>query len=213
MYPRPSIQRRGLAHDSHPLLVRLGIGPASICSVHVSSMANDSRNSFFLLDPRCCSCTQRRSIFDCTCFRLLRASLRAAARARLPPPSLPACLVWKPHGASLHVRESSTSILDTERARARAGEAVHSRSVTFLLSVVTVISTSTSPCLSCAPTCAGILSTLGSRWRNPDIGLKNGLAFRQDLEKVGVTPVDWERGIVHCVLIQHLYNLSNHSYN
>ena len=33
---------------------------------------------------------------------------------------------------------------------------------------------------------------------------QNGLAFRQDLEKVGITLVDWERGIVHCVLIQHL---------
>ena len=33
---------------------------------------------------------------------------------------------------------------------------------------------------------------------------ENGLAFRQDFEKVGVTLVDWERGIVHCVLIQHL---------
>ena len=33
---------------------------------------------------------------------------------------------------------------------------------------------------------------------------QNGLAFRHDLEKVGVTPVDWERGIVHCVLIRIL---------
>ena len=32
----------------------------------------------------------------------------------------------------------------------------------------------------------------------------NGSAFRQDLEKVGITQVDLERGIVHCVLIQHL---------
>ena len=31
-----------------------------------------------------------------------------------------------------------------------------------------------------------------------------GSASRQDREKVGVTLVDWERGIVHCVLIQHL---------
>ena len=30
-----------------------------------------------------------------------------------------------------------------------------------------------------------------------------GLASRLDLEKVGVTLVDWERGIAHCVLIQH----------
>ena len=37
---------------------------------------------------------------------------------------------------------------------------------------------------------------------------ENGLAFRQDLEKVGKTLVDWSRGIVHCVLFQH--NLSNH---
>ena len=34
--------------------------------------------------------------------------------------------------------------------------------------------------------------------------LQNGLAFRQDLEKVGVTRVDCERGIVDCVLIRHL---------
>ena len=30
-----------------------------------------------------------------------------------------------------------------------------------------------------------------------------GLAITQDHDKVGVTPVDWERGIVHCVLTQH----------
>ena len=42
---------------------------------------------------------------------------------------------------------------------------------------------------------------------------ENGLAFRQDLEKVGKTLVDWQRAIVHCVLIQHLENLSSHSYN
>ena len=42
---------------------------------------------------------------------------------------------------------------------------------------------------------------------------QNGLAPRQDREKVGLTLVDWERGIVHCVLIQHLENLSNHSDN
>ena len=40
-----------------------------------------------------------------------------------------------------------------------------------------------------------------------------GSASIQDHEKVGVTLVDWERVIVHCVLIQHLFNLSNHSYN
>ena len=32
--------------------------------------------------------------------------------------------------------------------------------------------------------------------------VQNGLAFRQDHEKVGVTLVDWERGMV--LLIQHL---------
>ena len=36
-----------------------------------------------------------------------------------------------------------------------------------------------------------------------------GLASRQDLDKVGITLVDWERGIVHYVLIQHHENLSN----
>ena len=33
---------------------------------------------------------------------------------------------------------------------------------------------------------------------------QHGLAFRQDLDEVGKTLVDWQRGIVHCVLIQHL---------
>ena len=42
---------------------------------------------------------------------------------------------------------------------------------------------------------------------------QNGLAIPLDHDKVGVTQVDWERGMVHCVLIQHLKNLSNHSYN
>ena len=42
---------------------------------------------------------------------------------------------------------------------------------------------------------------------------QDGLASRQDREKVGVTLVDWERGIVHCVLIQYLENLLNHSDN
>ena len=32
----------------------------------------------------------------------------------------------------------------------------------------------------------------------------NGVAFSQDREKVRVTLVDWARGTVHCVLIQHL---------
>ena len=43
--------------------------------------------------------------------------------------------------------------------------------------------------------------------------LENGLAFYQDLDEVGKTQVDWERGNVHCVLIQHLENLLNQSYN
>ena len=42
---------------------------------------------------------------------------------------------------------------------------------------------------------------------------ENGLALRQDLAKVGKTLVDWERGIVYCVLIEHLQNLSIHSCN
>ena len=33
---------------------------------------------------------------------------------------------------------------------------------------------------------------------------QDGSASLQDHDKVEVTPVDWERGIVHCVLIQHL---------
>ena len=39
------------------------------------------------------------------------------------------------------------------------------------------------------------------------------LAFRQELDEVGKTQVDWQRGNVHCVLIQHLENLLSHSYN
>ena len=31
-----------------------------------------------------------------------------------------------------------------------------------------------------------------------------GLAITQHHDKVEITLVDWERGIVHCVLIQHL---------
>ena len=38
--------------------------------------------------------------------------------------------------------------------------------------------------------------------------LQNGSAFRQDLDEVGKTLVDWLRGIVHCVLIQHLKKIS-----
>ena len=34
------------------------------------------------------------------------------------------------------------------------------------------------------------------------------------MDEVGKTQVDWQRGNVHCVLIQHLENLLNHhSYN
>ena len=33
---------------------------------------------------------------------------------------------------------------------------------------------------------------------------KNGSAFNQELDGVGKTQVDWQRGNVHCVLIQHL---------
>ena len=42
---------------------------------------------------------------------------------------------------------------------------------------------------------------------------QDGLASRQDHDKVEVTQVDWQRGNVHCVLIRNLYNLSSHSYN
>ena len=42
---------------------------------------------------------------------------------------------------------------------------------------------------------------------------KNGLAFRQESDEVGMTLVDWQRGIVHCVLIQHPENPENRSYN
>ena len=42
---------------------------------------------------------------------------------------------------------------------------------------------------------------------------ENGLAFQQGLDEVGKTHVDWQRGNVHCVLIQHLENLYNRSYN
>ena len=33
---------------------------------------------------------------------------------------------------------------------------------------------------------------------------EHGLAISQDHDEVEITPVDWERGIVHCVLTQHL---------
>ena len=42
--------------------------------------------------------------------------------------------------------------------------------------------------------------------------LQNRLAFDQELDEVGKTQIDWQRGNVHCVLIQHLENLLNHSY-
>ena len=32
---------------------------------------------------------------------------------------------------------------------------------------------------------------------------QDGLASLKDLDKVGVTPVDWERGTVRCVLTQY----------
>ena len=37
---------------------------------------------------------------------------------------------------------------------------------------------------------------------------ENGSASRQDHDKVGVTLVNWQRGMVHCVLIQHLFKIS-----
>ena len=39
------------------------------------------------------------------------------------------------------------------------------------------------------------------------------LAIPQDHDKVEITPVDWERGLVHRVPTQYLLNLSNHSDN
>ena len=42
---------------------------------------------------------------------------------------------------------------------------------------------------------------------------ENASAFHQDLDEVGTTLVEWQRGNVHCVLIQHLENLSNRSNN
>ena len=42
---------------------------------------------------------------------------------------------------------------------------------------------------------------------------ENGSAFHQELDEVGKTLVDCQRGNVRCVLIQHLENLSNRSYN
>ena len=42
---------------------------------------------------------------------------------------------------------------------------------------------------------------------------ENGLAFHQDRDEVGKTLVDWLRGNVNYVRIQHLENLSNRSYN
>ena len=48
--------------------------------------------------------------------------------------------------------------------------------------------------------CPNIWRPIVAAWHSH----KNGLAFRLDLEKMGRTQVDWERGIVHRVLIQHL---------
>ena len=42
---------------------------------------------------------------------------------------------------------------------------------------------------------------------------KNGLAFLQVLDEVGMTLVDWQRGNFHCELLQHLENPLNRSYN
>ena len=42
---------------------------------------------------------------------------------------------------------------------------------------------------------------------------ENGSAFLQELDEVGKIHFDWQRGNVHCVLIQHLEILSNHSYD
>ena len=39
------------------------------------------------------------------------------------------------------------------------------------------------------------------------------LSILPGLDDVGKTLVDWQRGIVHCGLIQHLENLLNHSFN
>ena len=42
---------------------------------------------------------------------------------------------------------------------------------------------------------------------------KNGLAFLQELDEVGMTLVDWQRGNFHCELIQHPEIPLNRSYN
>ena len=62
------------------------------------------------------------------------------------------------------------------------------------------------PITMCVPKCLAAL-LCGSAFQ------EKGLAFRQDLDEVGKTLVDWQRGIVHCVLIQLLENLSNRPYN
>ena len=54
---------------------------------------------------------------------------------------------------------------------------------------------------------------LGGPFLRGSAFLKNGLAFLQELDEVGKTVVDWQRGNFHCVLIQHLENLLNHSCN
>ena len=43
--------------------------------------------------------------------------------------------------------------------------------------------------------------------------LQNGLVFLQEMDEVGMTLVDWQRGNFHCELIQHPENLLNHSCN
>ena len=58
--------------------------------------------------------------------------------------------------------------------------------------------TKTFPDIPCVSQMSGGLSLPAQH------SLQDGLASRQDHEKVGVPLVDWSRGIVHCVLIQHL---------
>ena len=43
--------------------------------------------------------------------------------------------------------------------------------------------------------------------------LQNGFSFRQELDEVRMTQVNWQRGNVHCAFIHHLENHLNHSCN
>ena len=62
------------------------------------------------------------------------------------------------------------------------------------------------PIYHMCPTClAALLCDSAFIW--------NALAFLQELDEVGMTLVDWQRGNFHCVLIQHPENLLNHSCN